>query len=150
MKWVDERLNAKTEGTEYTAGTYITVVEGKTEIRLADKTFLPISSLTLGQKLSTGKVVGIVKKEINEVCELPSGELVSSGNLIWVPSKKCWKRAFEEYMPTTLKAPEIYYSIFCSSSGTFETKGGYTLRDYMEVHSPEAESFYAKHLEFES
>ena len=146
MTWVDERLNAKLEGTEYLNGTYNTAVEGKTEIRLADGSYLPISSLSLGQKLSTGKVIGLVKKEITEVCELPSGELVSSGNLIWIQSEKCWKRAFENYLPVTLKAPEIYYSMFCSSSGTFETKGGQMLRDYMEVHSPEAESFYAKHL----
>jgi len=150
MKWVDEKLNAKTEGTEYIAGTYITAVKENTEIRLTDGTFLPISKLSLGQKLSSGRVIGLVKKEVKEVCKLPSGELMSSGNLIWFPSDRCWKRGFEEFDTQILETPEVYYSLICSPSGSFETKGGHTLRDYLEIHSPEAESFYAKQLEFET
>ena len=150
MKWVDESLNAKTVGTVYANGSYTTAVEGNTEIRLTDGTFLPISKLSLGQKLSSGRVIGLVKKEVKEVCKLPSGELVSSGNLIWIPRDKCWKRGFEEFDTRILEAPEVYYSLICSPSGSFETKGGHMLRDYLEVHSPEAESFYAKQLEFET
>jgi hypothetical protein len=150
MKWVDESLNAKQTGTHYKNGTYTTAVEEKTQIRLGDGSFVPISNLSLGQKLSSGKVIGLVKKEVKEVCKLPSGELVSSGNLIWFPSDRCWKRAFEEFDTEVLENPEVYYSVICSPSGSFETKGGHMLRDYLEVHSPEAESFYAKQLEFET
>ena len=150
MKWVDESLNAKQTGTKYTNGSYTTAVEGNTEIRLTDGTYVPISKLSLGQKLSSGRVIGLVKKEVKEVCKLPSGELVSSGNLIWFSSDRCWKRGFEELDTVVLETPEVYYSIICSPSGSFETKGGHTLRDYLEVHSPEAESFYAKQLEFET
>ena len=91
-----------------------------------------------------------MKKEVKEVCKLPSGELVSSGNLIWFPNDRCWRRGFDELDTKILEAPEVYYSLICSPSGSFETKGGHTLRDYLEVHSPEAELFYAKQLEFET
>jgi hypothetical protein len=150
MKWIDERLNAKTSGTHYENGTYITAIEGKTEIRLASGEYQPISEIQLGQKLSTGKVIGLVKKEVYKMCELSSGEHVSSGNLIWIPSERCWKRASEHFKSKTLETPEIYYSLICSPSGIFETKGKQMMRDYLEVHSPDTEHFYAKHLEFET
>lgn len=142
MRWVDISLNGSFEGTDQTS--YTTVFYPTLKIKLADSTYMSANEIPLGTKLSNGRVVGIVKKIISETCTLPSGEHVSPGNLVWNPDMNRWIRAGDLYSVDQLETPQVYHSFVVLNGASVETDKGTMLRDYVEVHSPEAEQFYAK------
>ena len=111
-----------------------------TKIRVKDG-LVPAHLITLGTELSHGKVVGIVKKECHEVCEV-NGEFFAAATCIWSGS---WKRAFEIEAPIKI-IPISYISFVVTPSATIETESN-VFRDYVEVHSKDLEAPYSKSLE---
>lgn len=139
MKWVDKRLNA-VEQTQHRNFSYSTLVSKETEVRMKDGSTKSIQEIQLGDYLSTGKVVGLVKKETSEVCELPSRELVSPGLCYW--QRNQWVRAGDVLPIKQTAHPEVFYSLVVMNTAMVETKNGTVLRDYVEIHSPDAEDIY--------
>ena len=110
---------------------------------MLDQTVRRIDTINLDEYTSLGKVIGLVKKEVSEVCSLDSGERVSPGQLMWDAQRSMWTRVGDQLPIQRLETPEIFYSMITSGQ-TIETKSGQFFRDYVEVHSPEAEQFYAQ------
>ena len=103
---------------------------------------VPARLITLGTELSHGKVVGIVKKECHEVCEV-NGEFFAAATCIW--HEFAWKRAFEISPPMKI-VPISYISFVVTPSATIETESN-MFRDYVEVHTKDLEAPYSKSLE---
>lgn len=102
---------------------------------------VPARLITLGTQLSHGKVVGIVKKECHEVCEV-NGEFFAAATCIW--HEFAWKRAFE-ISPVIKIIPISYISFVVTPSATIETESN-MFRDYVEVHTKDLEAPYSKSL----
>ena len=145
MKWVEHKLNASKPSINKIKGfAYTTVLSPDTMVRMKNDTFCRIDQVGLEDTASLGKVIGLVKKEVSEVCYLDSGERVSPGQLMWDNQQSIWSRVGDLLPIRRLETPEIFYSIIITSGQTIETKSGHFFRDYVEVHSPEAEQFYAQ------
>jgi hypothetical protein len=115
-----------------------------TSIKMKDGRSVPASQLVLGDELSHGRVIGIVKKEIKEYC-IVDGISFAAGTLLWKDT--CWKRAADIAESIPLESfPSIFYSFVVSPSATLETSTGLIFRDYVEVHSPDMESSYSAAL----
>ncbi|NBO59418.1 MAG: hypothetical protein EBU82_00440 [Flavobacteriia bacterium] len=146
MQWIDTALNGKSSsyGRSF---DYTSCVYRDTSIRMEDGSTKPIQQIQLGDKLTTGKVVGIVKKQIQEFCELPLDESVTPGLSYWLPNQ--WVRAGDMVPIQRLSYAQTWYSLVVLGGACFETEKGTFIRDYVEVHSPDTEQFYTtkiKHL----
>jgi len=144
MNWVDEKLNA-TQTISNRSFDYTTCVDRATLIRMKDGSTKPIHEIQVGDLVSTGKVLGLVRKECNSFCELPSHECVTPGLSYWEGRR--WVRAGDVLPIQTLRTPHVFYCLIVMGSATFETHQGTMIRDYVEIHSPEAEQFYARKIE---
>jgi hypothetical protein len=144
MKWVEDQLNAVTNTKSHTAFDYSTVVSSSEEVRMKNNTSVRISNIRLGDETTQGRVIGLVQKEVTKTCVLPSNEYVTPGLLFWNAETERWIRAGEMYPIYPIEKPEIYYGLIVKTSGSFELKSGTMVRDYVEVHSPDSEQFYAK------
>jgi hypothetical protein len=144
MNWIDQILNARKFSYKRTYD-YNTCVNKDTHVKMKDGSLKPIKEIQLGEELSTGKVIGIIKKQSQEFCELPSKEFVTPGLCYW--QKNQWVRAGDSLPVQTLLNPQPFYSLVVLNTACFETERGTIVRDYVEVHSPEAEQFYAKKVE---
>jgi hypothetical protein len=144
MMWIDKKLNAKE--SSYTRNyNYVNVVNKETMIRMKDGSFKSIQEICLGDIISTGRVIGIVQKQNEWYCELPFQEYVAPGLTYW--QKNQWVRAGDVLPIQQHMYPHLYYSLVVLGSASFETHRNIRMRDYVEVHSPEAEQFYAKRVE---
>jgi hypothetical protein len=137
MKMIEEIVNAA-KSSSSTIHSYSNCMAPDTELRL--KTGVKkIAEIQLGEKLASGNVVGIVQKEVHEICQLPDGKRVGAGILVW--DKDSWKRAGDLYPVQTVQ-PEIFTNVILTPSAVVETAGGICFRDYMELHSHDAEVYY--------
>jgi hypothetical protein len=144
MDWIDSKLNAKQSQSKRDFH-YTTCVDRDTRIRMKDGTEKPIQDIQLGDSVSTGKVIGLVQKECTEYCELSHHECVTPGLSYW--QRNQWVRAGDVLPIQTLQYPQVFYSLIVLGTASYETHTGTMMRDYVEIHSPEAEQFYAKKIE---
>ena len=140
MDWVDTKLNGKSSARSRDYN-YTTVVEKDTKICMKDGTQKPIQEIRLGEMLSTGRVVGLVKKQVDVFCQLPLNERVTPGLCYWEDTQ--WVRAGDAFPTQHYNQPQIYYSLVVIGTATFETEHHTMMRDYVELHSPDSEQFYA-------
>lgn len=143
MNWIDTALNAFDSKKQRTF-PYSTLVARNTDIRMKDGSTKPIQEIQLGEELSTGTVVGLVKKQTNEVCQLPTKEFVSPGLCYWQGTQ--WVRVGDVLPVQSLEDSQTFYSLVVMKTATFETKSGTFVRDYVEIHSPDAEDAYTEKI----
>jgi len=137
MKFIESRINAKSNSSPG-CPTYSNVLDPSISIQLKHANSKPLGKIQLGDETETGNVIGIVDREITDPILLPSGEQVGSGTLVWDNNSASWKRAGAS-LP---KSPVIYRNVFLTPSAVLFTCKGTAVRDYMELHSQEAEQFY--------
>jgi len=143
MKWIEKGLNAAASH-KHRIFPYNTSVAKDTLLRMKDTTTKYIQDINLGDEVSTGKVIGIVKKLTTDFCELPSREFVTPGLCYWQTNG--WVRAGDVLPIQSLQFPQTFYSLIVMKTAMFETKGGTFVRDYVEIHSPEAEAVYTEKI----
>jgi hypothetical protein len=144
MAWIDSHLNSTPLTLSPDSVDYSMACHPTTQIVLEDKTMRPANTIQLGQPLSHGTVVGIIQKEVHESC-LVEGERFASGTMVWNSSMNRWVRAYT--MSKKEQHPPIpFYSFVVTPSACIETKGGILFRDYVEIHSPDAEDAYTTAL----
>jgi hypothetical protein len=141
MKWVEKSVNAGISSSE-TPFEYSPSVSSETCLRMLTKTIRQAKDIRLGDALTTGKVIGIIQKEVKNVCEIQKGVVLGEGTMIWDPEKCLWVRAGHLY--ETREVSSIFYSFVVSPTAQIELASGHRIRDYVEVHSPETEQFYAE------
>jgi hypothetical protein len=123
--------------TSYEIGT-----PGSTEVKTAHG-YKKISEIRLGERITESfRVVGILLTELSEFCVLPSGIHVGSGTLLWNKGTEQWLRACTVY-PVYKTTPKECYALFVSPGASYEFKDGTSVRDAMEVYSPDTKKAYA-------
>lgn len=141
MKMIEEILNAGSPSSTK-IHTYSNCVASDIEVMTKDGA-QKISDVHVGKQLLYGTVVGKVEKLVSETCQLPDGKRVGAGLLIWHNNR--WKRAGDVY-PVQHGANQIFTNVILTPSAVVETASGTCFRDYMELHSHDAEYFYEASL----
>ena len=146
MRWIESQINnsPKESGPRYNYD-YTTVISPNTIIIRKDGTGVPINEVELGDSTFLGKIIGIVKKVISEICITPLGTEMTPATLIW--NGKKWIRAGEIYTIKKLPVPRIFMNLIIEKHATLQLSTGEFIRDYVEVHSPDSEQFYSKIIE---
>lgn len=149
MAWADAKMNGKATPAFRTYNfDYTTVFDPKQRVRvLDDLSAKEAKNVDLGARLSTGEVIGIVYKEVQEICILPTGECVTPGSSVWDFKTNQWRRAGDMYVMRKLSQPALYMNFIVRNTAAVEFASGRMMRDYVEIHSPDAEQFYAKAIE---
>ncbi len=146
MAWVEKTVNGGTLLSTKKNLEYSPSVSAETKIRINATTTIEAGKLKLGDVVSTGMIRGIIKKKVSRICELAKNEWVSEGTLTWCPEKAMWVRAAEIYTVHPLAQDNIFYNFVVTPTAQIELASGQQIRDYVEVHSPESEQFYAKKI----
>ena len=146
MNWVEGRLNSKATKRNRLY-EYTTLLAPSTQVKLKSGKIKLACALELGDELTFGKVISVIRKKAKEACELPSGDWVTPGLMVWDSKKNHWFRAGDRYRIFEDNLNRDYYSVIVSPTANIELASGFVVRDYFEVHSPETEQFYAKAVE---
>jgi hypothetical protein len=143
MEHILTQLNGQKDST---AGfvNYDTCCHGDTKIRTAYGV-IPAKDISLYTPLTHGRVVGLVKKEVYDIC-LYNDTVLTPGTAVWDSITHKWKRVSQLVPVKHMDHPITMYSFVVSPSATIETESGLIFRDYVEIHSPDSEIAYAKHL----
>lgn len=103
--------------------------------------------IAIGDKLSTGcEVVGLIRRQITEVCTLPNGVQLTPATLYWNKDDIQWNRCGEDYSWTKEKVEKEWISFVVVPHSQIELEDGTVVRDYMELCSPDAEQYYSQRL----
>lgn len=146
LNFIDSRLNGftKPKNKDYTYEDSCFAIEEHSKI----KTKLGIvaaKDIKIGDTLSTGcEVVGLIRRQVTEVCRLPNGIQVTPATLYWKKEANQWSRCGEDYVWTT--EPCEWVSFVVVPHSQIELEDGTIVRDYMELCSPDAEQYYTQHL----
>jgi hypothetical protein len=161
MRFVEARVNgeaaaaAPTPAKPYSFTDSNTGLQRSARIKLKGGAIKAARNIQLGDELSTGgKVVGIVHRQQTEFCRVPTStgktEFVSPGTLVWSSLANKWVRAGELHTPFRLKpslSPLVFLSFIVTPNSQIELESGLTVRDYMELCSPDTETLYARDLQ---
>lgn len=142
MKMIEEIVNAGQQSSATKKHSYSNCIAPDIEL-VTKNGSKKVSDVQVGEQLRYGTVVGKVQKEVSEVCELPDGKRVGAGLLVW--HQNSWKRAGDVYA-VQKGVKEIFTNLILTPSAVVETTSGTCFRDYMELHSHDAEVFYEASL----
>ena len=100
-------------------------------------------NIRVGDKLTTGsEVVGVIRKQIHEFCEIDD-YMITPATLFWQNTE--WVRYGEVY--PFVKQQKEFVSFVVVPNSQLELEDGTRVRDYMELCSPDAETYYTQYLE---
>jgi hypothetical protein len=148
MRMIEGRINSivPTKHTPYPFRENSPCLHPDTLLRLKGAALSPLRDIRLGDTLATGAtVVGIVHKEVKEVCWVGPNRM-GSATLVWRPERQQWVRAGEFRPVQTLETPVVFIGLFVLSNSQIELANGIRIRDYMELCSPDSECFYEQML----
>jgi hypothetical protein len=145
MRALRNIVNNSDSKEDDTINEYSPGVSETTKIALKEPKggFCIAKNIKLGQKIQSGRIVGIVKKEVKNFVRIGQ-DLISASSLIWRPQTNSWERAYK--VGISIQKNDIAYSFVVTPSATIITHHGLSIRDYVEVHSPDSEDAYKKEI----
>ena len=146
MRMIEGRINSRQQPngipSPYPFRENSPCLHPDTLLRLKGAALSPLRDIRLGDTLATGAtVVGIVHKEVKEVCWVGPNRM-GSATLVWRPERQRWVRAGEFRPVQTLDSPVVFIGLFVLSNSQIELADETIVRDYLELCSPDAEEFY--------
>jgi hypothetical protein len=145
MNFIEGRLNSTTVNKDYKFKEYCTAIGENTVVKTTKGNKSAID-VKIGDKLVTGsEVVGLIRREVNEVCYLNNGTIITPATLYWNPKLNKWERFGEKFNIIQVRVQLISFIVLPNSQ--IELEDGLRIRDYMELCSPDSEIHYSKHLE---
>jgi hypothetical protein len=145
MNFIEGRLNSTTVNKDYKFKEYCTAIGENTVVKTTKGNKSAID-VKIGDKLVTGsEVVGLIRREVNEVCYLNNGTIITPATLYWNPELNKWERFGEKFDIIQMRVQLISFIVLPNSQ--IELEDGLRIRDYMELCSPDSEIHYSKHLE---
>jgi hypothetical protein len=145
MNFVEGRLNSTVVDKNYKFKEYCTAIGEDTIIKTLDENKLA-KDIKIGDKLVTGsEVVGLIRREVNEICKLKNNTIITPATLYWNSELNTWER-FGEKMEIIEMRTELV-SFIVTPNSQIELEDGLRIRDYMELCSPDSEIHYSKCLE---
>ena len=153
MKWIETSLNGTSTNTsavqtlhnEIQTKEYSPTISPNSKVVLKSKDIRLAKDLELGDQLSMGRVVGIITKEVTRVCRI-GNDCVGEATLVWDEAENKWIRANTKYSTHEYSQPVQFKSFVITPLASIELESGLTVRDYVEVHSPDAEAAYSKKI----
>lgn len=146
LNFIDSRVNGytKPKNKDYTYEDSCFAIEEHSKIKTTSG-LVEAKDIKIGDKLSTGcEVVGLIRRKVTEVCQLPNGIQVTPATLYWKKETNEWNRCGEDYIWTT--EPCEWVSFVVVPHSQIELEDGTIVRDYMELCSPDAEQYYTQRL----
>ena len=146
LRWIEKTVNAKeSTGTNYAYKDACFAINEEAKIKTMHG-LVAANQIQIGDYLTTGsEVVGIIRRQVSEVCTLSDKLSVTPATLYWDQKANQWKRMGEHHTYRTHYAEFISFVVVPNSQ--IELEDGTRVRDYMEVCSPDSEMYYAEHLE---
>lgn len=145
MNFVEGRLNSTVVDKNYKFKEYCTAIGENTIIKTLNGNKLA-KDIKIGDKLVTGsEVVGLIRREVNEVCKLKNGTIITPATLYWNPELNKWERFGEKLEIIEMRTELVSFIVIPNSQ--IELEDGLRIRDYMELCSPDSEIHYSKCLE---
>jgi len=138
MKAVELQLNSKATERIVDILEYSPSIAGDCRLRLSNKSTCAAQNITLGTQLSTGKVVGVIKKRVKRICK-HDGDWIHESTLCWNEGR--WMRAVQLY--PVHEVDTVFFAFVVAPTATLELESGLMIRDYVEILSPETEAIYA-------
>lgn len=148
LNFIDSRVNGftKPKNKDYTYKDSCFAIDEHRIIKTTSG-LKQAKDIAVGDTLSTGsEVVGLIRREVTEVCTLPNGIELTPATLYWNPSANQWNRSGEDYAWATLPTKKEWVSFVVVPHSQIELEDGTIVRDYMELCSPDAEQYYSQHL----
>jgi len=145
MNFVEGRLNSTVVDKNYKFKEYCTAIGEDTIIKTINENKLA-KDIKIGDKLVTGsEVVGLIRREVNEVCKLENNTIITPATLYWNPDLNKWERFGEKFEIIEMRTELV--SFIVTPNSQIELEDGLRIRDYMELCSPDSEIHYSKCLE---
>jgi hypothetical protein len=142
MKFIEERINSQKSCDSYGFKEYCPAIHEDTIIKTVDGAKLA-KDIQIGDKLVTGsEVIGLIRREVHEVCEWEDGTILTPSTLYWNEEK--WQRVGIS-TEVNKKSMELVSFVVVPNS-QLELENGIRIRDYMELCSPDSEMYYSKHI----
>jgi hypothetical protein len=148
LNFIDSRINGWTrpKNKDYTYKDSCFAIDEQHTIKTKSG-LKRAKDIKVGDKLSTGsEVVGLIRREVTEVCTLPNGIQLTPATLYWNPAANQWNRCGEDYTWSTVPMKKEWVSFVVVPHSQIELEDGTIVRDYMELCSPDAEQYYSQHL----
>lgn len=140
MQYIQNLINAGQTPAEKPPMSYSNVLDPSIPIAMKDGMKKELGQIQLGETVESGTVIGLVEKEVKEVVTLSTGEVVGAGLLTWRGTQ--WHRPCTFLESKQLETPVVFKNLICTPSAILFTDKGTGFRDYMELHSQDAEQFY--------
>lgn len=145
LKWIEEKINAKkvpsSEHRSYADACF--AIDDTAKIR-TERGLIAAKDVQIGDRLSTGsEVVGLIRREVSEVCTLENGVRMTPATLYWDQTE--WKRLGQHRAYQKIDCQMVSFVVTPNSQ--IELENGMRVRDYMEVCSPDSEQYYSALLE---
>jgi hypothetical protein len=145
MNYIQNTVNASKKHNKYNFKEYSPAISESTLIKtkLGNKL---AKDIVIGDELVTGsKVVGCIRRKIDEVCKLEDGTIITPSTLYWNEKMNEWERIGETNK--VIKDTSEVVSFIVVPNSQIELENGIRIRDYMELCSPDSEMYYSKCLE---
>lgn len=142
MKWVEQNLNAHPPSPrkEY-PWPYQPCLEPNAHVKTRDGTWKSLQEIRIGDELVNGRVIGKVHRHIHTWVQSTHGTSMTPSTLVW-SERQTWERAGHLYSSHTSETPLGYIQLVVEGA-VLELSTGEHIRDFVEYHSPEAESLVA-------
>jgi hypothetical protein len=145
LKWIEEKINAKkvpsSEHRSYADACF--AIDETAKIR-TERGLIAAKDIQIGERLTTGsEVVGLIRREVSEVCTLSNGVRITPATLYWDETE--WKRLGQHQAYQKCDCQMVSFVVTPNSQ--IELENGIRVRDYMEVCSPDSEQYYSALLE---
>jgi hypothetical protein len=145
MNFIEGKVNSTYVNKDYSFTEYGAAISEHTRVATIDG-IKNASEINIGDKLITGsEVVGLIRKEVNEVCSLYNGLYITPSTLIWDSRVNKWVRLGDNIKHITKTIELVSFIVVPNSQ--IELEDGIRIRDYMELCSPDSELYYSKRLE---
>jgi len=145
MNFIEGRINSESTPHQcYRFTEYCPAVAGTTGIKTTHG-IVSAKDICIGDKLVTGsEVVGVIRRQVNEVCEMAEGILLTPSTLFWQEESSKWRRIGNVYDIQYGRKELVSFVVIPNSQ--IELENGLRIRDYMELCSPDSEMYYSKQL----
>jgi hypothetical protein len=145
MNFIEGKVNSTCVNKEYNFTEYGPAIDETTKI-VTTEGIKTASEIKIGDKLVTGsEVVGLIRKEVSEVCRLENGVILTPSTLVWNSKINKWERIGDSIKHETETRQLVSFIVVPNSQ--IELEDGTRIRDYMELCSPDSEMYYSKRLE---
>lgn len=138
---LQNQINGRQDKLQYEFTEYAPSMNRNTQIRMKNGSLCCAHNIKLGDKLSTGAtVIGVIEREVYETC-MVEGTCMAAATCTWHQNR--WRRVGEIFNVDKTEIPQIMFSFVVSPSSMIQLADGRTIRDYLEVCSPDSEKHYS-------